>query len=80
MELHFDAMLHTSWVTKILMRAISNVHAGRRFPTPALQYVVLRQRVELKICYFVGQLCSGERRSATISGTRVWCYSLLQCH
>jgi len=23
-----------TWVTKILMRAISNVHAGRRFPSP----------------------------------------------
>jgi len=23
-------------LTKILMRAISNVHVGRRFPTPAL--------------------------------------------
>jgi len=38
MELRFDSLLYTlkSWVTKILMRAISNVHAGCRFPTPAL--------------------------------------------
>ena len=28
-----------TWVTKILMTAISNVHASRRFPTPALQHV-----------------------------------------
>jgi len=36
MLLRFDAMLwpNLTWVTKILMRAISNVHAGRRFPTP----------------------------------------------
>jgi len=25
-----------NWVTKILMQAISNDHAGRRFPTPAI--------------------------------------------
>jgi len=24
-----------NWVTKLLMRAMLNVHAGRRFPTPA---------------------------------------------
>jgi len=28
-----------TWVTKILMRAKSNVHAGRRFPTPVSQHV-----------------------------------------
>ena len=44
MELRLDWLLYTlTWVTKILMRAISNVHAGRiwpavrRFPTPVLE-------------------------------------------
>jgi len=27
-----------TWLTKILMPAISNVHAGRRFATPGLEY------------------------------------------
>jgi len=41
-ELRFDTMLYSNLVAKILMRAISNVHAsriwpaGRRFPTPNL--------------------------------------------
>jgi len=40
MELRFDAILYSTWVIKILMRAATNVHAvhiwpaGRRFPTP----------------------------------------------
>jgi len=35
MEIRFDAMLYSTltWVTRILVRAISNVHGGRRFPT-----------------------------------------------
>jgi len=43
MELRFEAILYSTWVTKNLMRAISNVHAGRiwpadrRFPTPAVE-------------------------------------------
>jgi len=43
MGLHFDAMLCSNLVTKILMRAMSNVHvghswpAGRRFPTPDIE-------------------------------------------
>jgi len=36
MELPFDAMLYSNLVTKILTKAASNFHAGRRFPTPAL--------------------------------------------
>jgi len=36
MELRFEAMLYSTSVRKILMWAISNVHAGRRFPTPGL--------------------------------------------
>jgi len=36
MELRFDTMLCSIWVTKILMRAISNVQAGCRFATPGL--------------------------------------------
>jgi len=31
---HFDAMLCFTWVTKLPMRAILNVHAGGRTPTP----------------------------------------------
>jgi len=33
MELRFYSLYTLTWVAKILMRAISNVHAGRRFPT-----------------------------------------------
>jgi len=41
MELRFDSLLYTlAWVTKILMRAILNVHAGRRFPTFVSQHYV----------------------------------------
>ena len=37
MELRSDAILYSNWVTKIFVRAISNGHAGRRFPrTPVL--------------------------------------------
>jgi len=37
MELRFDAMLHSvTWVTKLLIGVISNVQAGRRFPTPTI--------------------------------------------
>jgi len=32
MELRFDAMLYSNLVTKSMMRAISNVHAGRIWP------------------------------------------------
>jgi len=34
-ELRFDAILYF-WAMKNLMRAISNVHAGHRFPSPGL--------------------------------------------
>jgi len=37
MELRFDTILYSKWVTKILVRAISNVQAGRRFPTTVLK-------------------------------------------
>jgi len=36
-ELRFNMILYLNLVTKILMRAISNVHTGWRFPTPGLQ-------------------------------------------
>jgi len=39
MELRFDEILSSNLVMKILMRAISNIHAGRRFPTPVLRGV-----------------------------------------
>jgi len=42
MELRFDAILLSKLGTKILMRAISNVHAGHRFPKPGLD-IELRQ-------------------------------------
>jgi len=38
MELRFDAMFTLTWITKIVMQAISNVHAGQRFPTPDIEY------------------------------------------
>jgi len=39
MELRFESLLCTLiWLTKILVRAVSNVHAGRRFPTPAVEH------------------------------------------
>jgi len=47
MELRFDAMFTQTWVTEILMRAVSNVHEGRvrpaggRFPTPGLSDIAL---------------------------------------
>jgi len=34
---HFDALLYSDLITKSLMRVISNVHAGRRFPTHVLE-------------------------------------------
>ena len=33
-----------TWVTKILMRAISNVHAGRRFPAPVVKASIFTPR------------------------------------
>jgi len=36
MELRFDAMLNSDLGNKNSDKAISNVHAGRRFPTPNL--------------------------------------------
>jgi len=36
MELRFDAILCSNLRTKIMMRAIWNVHASRMFPTPDL--------------------------------------------
>jgi len=55
MELRFNSLLYTrTWVTKILMRTISNVHAGRiwptgsRFPTPVLYQPSLCFFQELK--------------------------------
>jgi len=42
-ELRFDTICTLYWVTKIMVRAVSNVHAsriwpaGRRFPTPGLE-------------------------------------------
>jgi len=36
MELGFDTMLYSNFGNEIVMRAISNVHAGRRFHTPDL--------------------------------------------
>jgi len=42
-----------NWITKILMRTISNVHAGRRFPTPALMHCVhLQDTVTISTCQF----------------------------
>jgi len=38
-----------NWVMQILMGAISNVHAGHRFPTPGIDNV---SRI-LKICFFL---------------------------
>jgi len=40
MELRFGAFLYSYLVTTLLMRAISNVHAGRRFPTFELKHHV----------------------------------------
>jgi len=46
MEFGFDAMFYSDLGTKILMRAMTNVHtdriwpAGSRFPTPALKYLI----------------------------------------
>jgi len=43
-ELRFDTTCTLYWVTKILVRAISNVHggriwpAGRKFPTPGIDH------------------------------------------
>jgi len=37
MVLCFDAMLYSNLVKKIMLQAISNVHAGRRIPTLSLQ-------------------------------------------
>ena len=34
-----------TWVTKSLMRTISNVYAGRRFPTPVLRRGIPREMV-----------------------------------
>ena len=36
MELRSDVILYFNWVMKIMMRAISNAHVGRRFPLPGL--------------------------------------------
>jgi len=36
MELRFDAICTLTLVTKVMLWAISNVNAGRRFPTPGL--------------------------------------------
>jgi len=36
-ELRFDTILYSKWVTKIVMRPVSNVQAGRKFPTPVLK-------------------------------------------
>jgi len=36
-ELRIDVILYLTWGIKILMRAMTNVHAGRRFPTPVLK-------------------------------------------
>jgi len=41
MKLLFDTMIYSNLVTKILMRAISNVHAGRRFPTSVLRNLIV---------------------------------------
>jgi len=38
MEHRFDVMLCSNLGNEILMRAISNVHAGRRFSTPGVEY------------------------------------------
>jgi len=38
MELHFEQMLYSNLGNKILLWAISNVHTGRRFPTPVLKH------------------------------------------
>jgi len=37
MELCFDAILYSKLGKELLIWAISNVHAGRRFPIPALK-------------------------------------------
>jgi len=39
MELRFDVILYFKLGNEILIRAISDVHAGRRFPTPVLEHV-----------------------------------------
>jgi len=47
MEFRFDAIGTLNWLTKIVMRAISNVNAGRiwpvgrRFPIPVVRYSTL---------------------------------------
>jgi len=37
-ELCFDTICTLYWMMKILMQALSNVHAGRRLPTPVLDH------------------------------------------
>jgi len=43
-KLHFDAVCTLTWVTKILMRVIPNVHAGT-FPTPGLWHSGLKHYI-----------------------------------
>jgi len=64
MEFRFDATCCSTvtWVKKILTRAKSNVHAGRRFPTPGLQFSCRLQRsnnldVAVTLCSAWGCIC-----------------------
>jgi len=45
MELRFDAILYSNLSNGILMRTISNVHAGRRFPPPLDEFAKTRRKV-----------------------------------
>ena len=45
MELRFDAILCSNLRTKILIWTLSNVHAGRRLPTPVDEFAITRRKV-----------------------------------
>jgi len=47
MELRCESILYSKLVTKILMRVISNDHAGRKFPTPVLRE---RRWLDVRMC------------------------------
>jgi len=58
-----------NWLTKILMRAISNVHAGRRFPTPGWKQPPRGTQLSIYCWWSFRVLCS-----------RQWTFNTAQCN
>jgi len=62
-----------NWETKIWIRAISNIHAGRRFPIPALEFYALHHGSMYWITLKSGALVTTRNPSTHLHVAEVWC-------